>query len=258
MTPVTRIQVLGPVRAWRGDREIPLGPPQQRYILALIAVPAGHPVPTSSLIDALWPIAPPRSAVNVVQTYVKRLRRLLEPDRPARSVCALLPSVGDGYALRADPESVDLWRFRSLADTARQARRAGERQRVVDSLTQAVALWAGQPASDLPPAAHHPRLVTVAKEYSTAVCWLAEAALAGGLAEDAVGTVQDAADAQPYNEPLQAHLVRIYHALGRRADAVQVFHEARRRLRDDFGFDPGPELVAAYQALLREDRVTAG
>lgn len=254
MTPAIRVQVLGPIRAWRGQHEISLGPPQQRCVLALIALAAGRPVPTSSLVDALWAASPPRSAVNVVHTYIKRLRRLLEPGRPTRTACDLLPSIGNGYALRAEPEVVDLWRFQALLQTARQARRAGHDRRVLSALTQALALWHGQPACDLPTGTFHPRLLTVTKEHATAASWLAEAALACGQAPEALPLVEDAGLAQPYDEPLQANLVRLYHASGRRADAVEVFHQARCRLRDAFGFDPGPELTAAYRALLRDEQ----
>ena len=52
----------------------------------------------------------PRAPVNVVQTYIKRLRRMLEPDRQARSPSMLLPSVPGGYALVGDPDTVDIWR----------------------------------------------------------------------------------------------------------------------------------------------------
>jgi hypothetical protein len=44
--------------------------------------------------------------VNVIQTHVLRLRRRLEPDRPARARSGLLVPVGDGYALRAPAAAV--------------------------------------------------------------------------------------------------------------------------------------------------------
>jgi hypothetical protein len=54
------------VRAWRGDTELPLGPPKQRALLALLLTDAGQPMAVHEIVDALWGQEPPDSAVNVV------------------------------------------------------------------------------------------------------------------------------------------------------------------------------------------------
>lgn len=54
--------VLGPVRAWRGQAELDLGPNQQRAILALLLVRANQLVTTDDLIKLLWERNPPDSA----------------------------------------------------------------------------------------------------------------------------------------------------------------------------------------------------
>ncbi|MFF5204382.1 BTAD domain-containing putative transcriptional regulator [Streptosporangium sp. NPDC000396] len=251
-----RIEVLGPVRAWRDNTEIPLGAPQQRAVLALLAVAGGRPVPVPDIIEALWRTNSPSSAANIVQTYLKRLRRLLDPDRPARSP-GLLPRVGDGYALQADQDAVDLWRFRALTSEAREARRAADHDRVVAVLTEALGLWTGRPLSDVPVVADHLRLVTLESERWTAVNWFAEAALLSGSATEALSVVEDAAVARPLDERVHAHLIRIYHTVGRRSDGIRIYHEIRRRLSEELGLDPGPELMAAYSALLRDERPRA-
>jgi DNA-binding SARP family transcriptional activator len=248
----SRIEILGPVRAWRGGHEIPLGPPQQRGVLLLLTVAAGRPVRTLEIIEALWESHPPRTAVNVVQTYLKRLRRLLEPDRPIRWPSQVLPSVGDGYALHAGPYTPDLTRFRQLTQQARRLLPAGDPQRIGGLLRAAVALWQGPPGSDLPALANHHRIQAVLEEHRAAVGWLAETSLASGTVGDTLPLVAQAAGARPLDESLQADLIRLYHAAGRRSEAVRTYLKARRQLQEKLGLDPGPELVGAYRALLHQ------
>ena len=102
-----RLWLLGRVRVSRGGVEIELGRPQRRAVLAWLALAEGQPLGLDELVDALWPADPPRSATNVVQTHIKHLRRILEPDRPARAASRLLPSVGTGYRLDLDPDSIE-------------------------------------------------------------------------------------------------------------------------------------------------------
>jgi DNA-binding SARP family transcriptional activator len=55
------VRLLGPVeaRAISGWLTVP---PQQRILLALLALQAGQVIPVGELIDAIWPEAPPASA----------------------------------------------------------------------------------------------------------------------------------------------------------------------------------------------------
>ena len=116
------IRLFGPVAAWCGTTAVPLGSVRQRTVLALLALAAGRSVSRTDLVDTLWGDAPPRRAANVIQTYVKGLRRALEPGRPPRYPSGTLTTVGDGYALRIPPGQVDALRFRELVADARAAR----------------------------------------------------------------------------------------------------------------------------------------
>ncbi|MFI6323753.1 winged helix-turn-helix domain-containing protein [Nonomuraea sp. NPDC050556] len=105
--------VLGPVRAWVGGREVPLGPPQQRLFLAALVLARGQVVGQRTLIDQLWDGEPPRSATQVLRTYVSRLRGLLG--------AATIASLGDGWAISGGTSDLD--RFDELC-TAKQWREA--------------------------------------------------------------------------------------------------------------------------------------
>ncbi|RSM75899.1 tetratricopeptide repeat protein [Kibdelosporangium aridum] len=235
-----RIQVLGPVRAWRdnGD-QVDLGPVGQRAVLGLLALNGGQGMSRADLIDAVWGQRPPASAVNILQTRVKHLRRLLEPDRPPRAGSIALPRAGDGYALRI---TTDLTRFRKLA-TASDAH----------VLKQALDLWHGPPLADIPTLADHPAVLAVSKERQAAIARYGEMMISLGSAAEALSVLEEVATEQPLDEAVQARLIRAYQAAGRRAQAFEVFHAIRRRLADELGVVPGPELTAAHEDVLHED-----
>jgi DNA-binding SARP family transcriptional activator/tetratricopeptide (TPR) repeat protein len=247
-----RVQLLGALRVWRGGREVALGAPARRAVLALLALAGGRPLTRAALVAGLWEGEPPPSAVNVIHTHVRHLRRALEPDRQRRAPSTALPAVGDGYALAVPPEAVDALRFRRLVAAAEVARREGNPGRTADLLAEALGLWHGEVLSDLPFLAGHPEVLALAEERWTALGRSVDAGLARGRAAEVLGAARDAATARPLDEAAQARLVRTYHALGRRAEAFAVHRETSRRLVEDLGADPGPELVTAYRDLLAD------
>ncbi|MFI5841945.1 tetratricopeptide repeat protein [Catenuloplanes sp. NPDC051500] len=248
-----RIQVLGSVRAWLGDDEpVELTSAGQRAVLGLLALAGGQAVTRPELIDSLWGDEPPASAVNVLQTYVKHLRRRLEPGRPSRSRSALLPHIGDGYALRVTADTLDLLCFRQLSAQAAVARREGDDHRAAALLEQALRQWQGAPLADVPQLAGHPKVIAVAAERSAALARFGELKIALGEVEEALPALAEAVAAQPLDEAGQARLIRAYAAAGRRADAFEAYHAARRRLADELGVDPGPELRAAHDTVLHD------
>ncbi|HEX6353114.1 AfsR/SARP family transcriptional regulator [Actinophytocola sp.] len=251
-----RIQVLGSLRAWHGRQEIVLGPPGRRTVLGLLVLGGGETVPTRELVDALWGDRPPRSAVNVLQTHVKHLRHLLEPDRPPRTDSTVLPHLSGGYAMNPDAVDVDLLRVRRLLSEATGAHRDGDTARVAELLATALSSWQGQPFADIPLLATHPKVVALAAERRDVVARYGDAMIATGGAAEILPVVAEAAAAEPFNEPVQARLIRAYHAAGQRLNAFQVYHDVRDRLVEELGVDPGPELRAAHATLLNNVPIT--
>src|SRR4051812_29951076 len=111
--------VLGPVTAWDAAGEpIALKGPRHRAVLARLILARRRVVPVARLAGDLW-ADPPADAVGAVRTFVAALRRALEPGRPPRAPARLLVTEGPGYALRAEPDAVDAWRFeRAVAEAA--------------------------------------------------------------------------------------------------------------------------------------------
>jgi transcriptional regulator with XRE-family HTH domain len=75
--PMVRIDVFGVLAVSRDEVALQLGSARQRTVLGLLAVHAGADVHRDTIIDVLWGERPPSSAVNKVQGYVSRLRRML-------------------------------------------------------------------------------------------------------------------------------------------------------------------------------------
>lgn len=81
---------------------------------------------------------------RVIQTYVTRLRKTLGP--ADRTVVAR-PA---GFLLQAPEAAIDAARFRAHAERARLARGLGELRTDADELRTGLALWRGEPLSDVP------------------------------------------------------------------------------------------------------------
>jgi DNA-binding SARP family transcriptional activator len=136
-----RFAVLGPVQAWRGEEELPLGTPQQRAVLALLLLRDGAQASLEEIIDAMWSGRAPDSAENAVRTYISRLRAAIGQGGPAQE--SMIARVGHGYLLRTGPESLDLAAFRNLVTKAQEAAGAGDHAKAVYLLDEALGLWRG-------------------------------------------------------------------------------------------------------------------
>ena len=71
--PVAEVRLLGPVQAVRAGREVPLGGPRQRAVLALLVLEAGRVVPAGRLIEELWRGNPPPGAAVTLRSWGKVL-----------------------------------------------------------------------------------------------------------------------------------------------------------------------------------------
>jgi DNA-binding SARP family transcriptional activator/Flp pilus assembly protein TadD len=248
-----RVWVLGPVKAWLGDQELDPGPPRQRALLAVLASRASQVVPQSELIDALWGQAPPRSVVNNVHTYIKGLRRVLEPDRAHRAPGQLLLSVPAGYELRLAPGHLDANEFGQRLRSARDCRAAGDLATAVASLDSGLALWRASPLCGIPGPWADIERARLSELRLTAIEERAGVMLDLGRHAEALAELGPLVQEHPLRENFRAQLMVALYRCGRQAEALDVFTSTRRVLLDELGIEPGPELRALHRRILAAD-----
>ncbi|MCT2589949.1 winged helix-turn-helix domain-containing protein [Streptomyces sp. N2-109] len=243
--------VLGPLAVWDGEgRPVRVPEVKVRALLADLLVHEGRPVSADRLIDDLWGGEPPGNPANALQAKVSQLRRALGRDRVLHQP--------PGYRLRLDgagqPETeaeVDADRFRSLTARARLLPDPGAR---AAQLSEALEMWRGPAYADFADeefvraAAHRLaelRLAVLEEQ--------AEARLAAGDHTLLSGELADLVAHHPLRERLRAVQLRALYRAGRQNEALASYAELRERLADELGLDPGPELAALHQAILRQD-----
>lgn len=245
-----RFTVLGPVRAWRGEKELAAGSPQQRALLAALLLRGGRTATAAELVDALWGDEPPHAALAALRTYASRIRKALGPDAD------LLVSESGGYAIRsADGRPLDLDHDHAeqYATEAEKARTAGERCRARDLLDRALALWDGEPLAGLAgPYVANQRTRLEEWRLSLAETRL-ELELELGSHAEAVSELTALTAAHPLRERLRELLMLALYRSGRQAEALAVYADTRRLLDDELGVDPRASLSELQQRILRAD-----
>lgn len=241
-----RLLILGPLQVVSADgRTIEIGGARLRTLLVRLALDVGSVVTVESLVDALWPEAPPADPANALQSLVSRLRRALPESDVVRSV----PS---GYRLDLPREAVDAVEFERLALEGRRALRDGAVEVAAERLRTALGLWRGRALSGAGNEAFAASAARLEEVRLTAVEDRIEAEMATAVEHSyLVAELEEHVAAQPFRERLRCLLVRALHADGRRAEALAAVAEYRRLLADELGSDIGPELREVHLALLR-------
>jgi WD40 repeat protein/DNA-binding SARP family transcriptional activator len=238
-----QIAVLGPlqVEPLQGS----LGP-RDRVVLEALALGAGDEVAADRLAEALWGDEPPGSWNKVVQGCIVRLRKALGPDaiRTGRI----------GYRLTVPVDAIDAKRFERLVRRGRELAAVGEPERASNVLEEALALWRGPALAELdnwdPGRIEGHRLGELrlgAEEEQL------DAALRAGLHRDVLATARARVEEAPTRERRWQLLALAQYQAGQQGSALRTIAEARVALVREVGLDPGPELLALEQAILRQD-----
>jgi DNA-binding SARP family transcriptional activator/DNA-binding XRE family transcriptional regulator len=234
------LAALGPLEAWNGGTSLPLGPPARRAVLGLLLIEPGVLVRRDTIIDVLWGAAPPRTAVELVQAHVSRVRRLLDPRKDAGYGDGAGAVDGDGvisfvrgaYRLNLSREQLDLLVFRDLAARAAAAWASGEETTAIECYDQAVGLWRGDPLADLEELNGYPAVTALSQELVGVLLRYAEVACAAGMHFRVLPRLRALADADPLNEPAHAHLIIALAGCGQQAAArgccVRTFARGKR------------------------------
>ncbi|MET7373017.1 BTAD domain-containing putative transcriptional regulator [Micromonospora arida] len=249
-----RFRILGPTQVVLADgREVSVGGPRLRALLALLLLDAGRVVSAERLIDGLYGEHPPRGAANALQSQVSRLRQALPAEHDP---VEFHPA---GYRLAVDPDDVDAYRFERLAEAGRRALVDGDWHRAATVLREALELWRGPALADAIGAAGAPAQAARLDELRLAAIEdRIEADLALGVHGTLIAELRELVVAHPLRERSRGQLMRALAALGRQAEALAEFEDARHTLAEQLGVDPSAELAAVHLAVLRgEERGSA-
>jgi DNA-binding SARP family transcriptional activator len=235
-------RILGPVEVVDDGRELALGGPRQRALLAILILRANQVVSSERLIDELWGESAPPTAAKAVQVYVSRLRKQLGEGK--------LVTRAPGYALLLDQAELDLFEFERLVGEARDA----DPVKACKLLREALGLWRGPPLADLEYEAFAQSEIARLEELRlNALEERAEADLATGGHRDALSELEALVSAYPLRERLAGQLMLALYRSGRQAEALDLYKKTRRMLDEELGLEPTPALQRLEKAILNQD-----
>jgi DNA-binding SARP family transcriptional activator len=235
-------RILGPLELLGDGRPVALGGDKQRALLALLVIHANRTLSSERLIDELWAERPPASAAKTLQVHISRVRKAL--GQPAGEVGdGVVLTREHGYELRVDSGSVDALRFERLVNEARGELAAGRVSRAATLLEEALSLWRGPPLAEFASDRFAAREIARLDELRVgALEELVEAKLALGRHAEVVGELGSLIAEQPYRERLRAQLMLALYRSDRQAEALQAYQDARRKLVEELGIEPGERL----------------
>jgi DNA-binding SARP family transcriptional activator len=245
---VREFRILGPLEVAQDGQLVGLAGARQRALLAILLLHVGEAVSTDRLIEELWGDEPPEAGPVALRVRVSQLRRALGP------AGELLVTRPPGYALALAPEQLDLRRFERLAEAGGAALARDDPAAAVESLREALALWRGPALADFSYAQFAQTAIVRLEELRLAAIELrVEAQLALGEHAQLAGELQALVLEHPLRERLCGQLMLALYRDGRQAEALEIYRAARRRLVDQMGLEPGPELHELERRILAQD-----
>ncbi|MGP9017711.1 AfsR/SARP family transcriptional regulator [Streptomyces sp. BR1] len=253
------ITLLGPLNAEAAGSPILPTAAKTRQILALLALHANRVVPVPMIMEELWGYDLPRSAPTTLQTYIMRLRRVIDASvagRPCPPAKDILVFRHDGYCLCMPDGTVDAIEYDRLAARGQRMFEAGDDERAVEVFRQALGLWYGAalagirsgPLLEIERARlEESRLGVLERCIDAELCLGRHADL---LAELSVLTARHTLHEGLYGQ----RMIALYRS-GRSAEALVTFAQLRNRLVEELGLDPSPRLQRLQRAVLSGDEI---
>jgi len=239
-------RILGPLEAWDGGRELSLGGPKPRALLAVLLLHANEVVPADRLIDELWGEDSPENAAAALRINVSRLRKALPRD--------VLETRSPGYVAHVEPDSLDLHGFERLVEEGRSLLARGLAADASERLSEALALWRGPALADFAYESFAQTAIARLEEIRLAAVELRiDSDLVLGRHDELVGELEALVGEHPLRERLRRGLMTALYRSGRQAEALEAYQDARRVLVDQLGIEPSTALQELERAILRHD-----
>jgi DNA-binding SARP family transcriptional activator len=250
-------KLLGPLEVRLDDRVCTPSASKVRQVLAMTLFRSGQIVSMGTLIEELWADRPPRSAVTTVQTYIYQLRKLFARYGAGGAATPALRTVPPGYVLCVRGDQVDCLQFDANVARAEALLADGQDQRAAVLLNEALAMWNGRVLPDTDHGVHlRAHVAGLEEKQMLALELRLRADMRLGRHRQLVAELKSLVLAHPYHEWLHAQLMIALHRSGRRADALDAYHNARRVLNEELGLEPSADLQRIHQTVLQAEALS--
>lgn len=240
--------ILGPLKVTVDGASVPIRGHRRTRLLIRLLVSANRVVRFRQLAEDVGDSAERPLAASTIASHVYLLRDLLDRGRIATH--------GAGYAIRVEPDELDVMRFEEDLRLGRQSSDHRNHAGSIAHLERALSWWRGSALSDVaelswsaPEIARLDDLRNIATEH------LLESHLLMGRYEEAAVRAAAAVHDEPLRESRWAILMRALYQCGRQADALRVYQDLRTVLRREVGLEPSPDLRRLELAILQQDTI---
>ncbi|GAB2926605.1 AfsR/SARP family transcriptional regulator [Streptomyces mayteni] len=220
-------------------------------LLAALLSRSGQMVTMGQLCTELWGERAPRRAATSLHVYISQLRKFL--GRPRQSESPIVTR-SPGYVIQIGSDEFDALDFQRGVEEGRTHALIGEREKAVRSFEEALGLWRGPALDEIRDGPIVHGFVTWLDELRVECAeMLVEAYLQMGRYRDVIPRLQQLLVENPLREVFYRHLMLALYRTDRRAEALDVYQLARRRLNDELGLEPCRSLRELQQCVLADD-----
>lgn len=250
------IKVLGPLEAYENGRSVVPTAAKPRQILALLALEAGQVIPVPTLVEELWRLEPPRSALTTLQTYILHVRRQIDAALGSDvrgGAKEILATKHNGYQLNVEG-GVDVQKYERLTAAGSRASERGDYEAASRLLRSALEVWRGPALVDVQVGLRLGIEVIRLEESRLSVLELCiDADLRLGRHYPLLSELAKLNASYPMHENLAAQFMLALYRSGRQWQALDVYRNLRDVLVDELGVEPSPRLQQLQRAILRSD-----
>jgi DNA-binding SARP family transcriptional activator len=240
-------KILGPLAVIGPNGPVTLRGTRQRRLLATLVLDPNAVVPSSRLIEQLWP-DPPETARQQLHNAVAALRRCLGEDGAGRIV-----TTETGYRIDLDLRLVDAHVFEEDVAAARAAAANGDDAEAARLLEIAMARWRGPALAGLDGGTLPAAAARLEEQRCAALEQLFAVRLRLGRHEEVIAALTEFVHEQPLRESARASLILALYRSGRQSDALEAYREGHRLIAAELGLDPSPVLQELRDRILRGD-----
>ncbi|MFE9408151.1 BTAD domain-containing putative transcriptional regulator [Streptomyces sp. NPDC006704] len=241
---VLNYRILGPLEIGTTSGQVRLPGSKRQAFLGALLLAGGMPVSLAQLIDTVWGHQAPPTAIKQIRNAASDLRRS-HPEIGEQLLMA-----GDGYQLRIDEDRLDAKVFSRGVARARRLVKEGLVADALEEYRSALSLWRGSALAGLERPALQAQVDGLNELRMTVLEERFELELAEGEHKSIVGELALWVAEHPLRERLISQLMLALYRSGSQARALTIHEQARQRLKEELGVDPGPELREVHQYIL--------